>query len=197
MEERCDYVRVNRLLIDVGGDMMRRELQNHIPCPDLQKTIKYSGNKNVLSKAKKFKDQIKRVHVVGNYSELDISFVYTLLRNLCPNIPEPAGEWDLRKKTASGQLRPLTPLSKQPFPDPSEQDLGDDIERIHLIRNDIDHAPSASLIKQDFNFYWYVLGDVCQRMDTHHANISKTYSTTWNLILAVPMDDMSVRGEIG
>ena len=197
-EERCDYTRVNRLLIDVGGDMMRRELENHIKCSDLRKTIKYSGNNIVLGKAKLFKDQIDRVEKEGNYGALDISFVYTLLRNLCHSIDEPAGEWDkLRKTMASGELRPLTPLSKVPFPDPSEQNLGDDIKRIQLIRNDIDHAPAASLRKQDFNFYWYILGDVCQRMDTRHGNLSKTYKTIWNIIQAFPMDDMSVCEEIG
>ena len=149
-------------------------------------------NNSVRSKAKVFKVQIDRVHIEG-YKELDLSFVYTLLRNLCPGIPSPSGGWDITKKyMANGQLRPRTPLSGRSFPDTSEQNLGDDIERIHLTRNDIDHAASASLTEAEFKFYWYNLAGVCQRMDGRHSTPTNHYTTLLMLIETCPLDDMSV-----
>ena len=122
-----------------------------------------------------------------------MSFVYTLLRNLCLGIPSPSGGWDItRKRMANGQPRPTTPLFGRSFPDPSEQNLGDDIERIHLTRNDIDHASSASLTKQEFDFYWLHLAGVCQRMDARHSFLSSQYTTLLKLIETCPLDDMSV-----
>ena len=191
-EERCHYTRVNRLMTDVASDMMRNELQIHIPCTTLKSVIASCLNNSVRSKAKIFKAQVDRVHTVG-YKELDVSFLYTLLRNLCPGIPPPSGGWDItRKHMTNGQRRPTTPLSGRSFPDPIEQNLGDDIERIHLTRNDIDHAASSSLTKQEFDFYWLNLAGVCQRMDARHSFLSSRYTTLLKLIETCPLDDMSV-----
>ena len=192
VEERCHHTRVNRLLIDVASDILRHELQIHVPCTALKSTIASCMNNSVRSKAKVFKAQVDRVHIEG-YKDLDLSFVYTLLRNLCPRIPSPSGGWDITKKRmANGQPRPTTPLSGRAFPDPSEQNLGDDIERIHLTRNDIDHSASASLTEPEFKFYWYNLAGVCQRMDGRHATPSNQYTTLLKLIETCPLDDMSV-----
>ena len=192
IEERCHFARINRLLIDVTGDIMRNELKLHIPCTSLKGTIASCMNRSVLAKAKTFQAQIDRVHVEG-YKELDLSFLYTLLRNLCPMITPPSGGWDItRKQTSSGQKRPTSPLSGHSFPLPSEQNHGDDIERIHLTRNDIDHAASASLTEQEIKFYWYNLADVCQRMDTRHAMFRSQYTTLLKLLETCPIDDLSV-----
>ena len=191
IEERCHFARINRLLIDVTGDIMRNELKLHIPCTLLKGKIASCMNRSVLAKAKTFQAQIDRVHVEG-YKELDLSFLYTLLRNLCPLTP-PSGGWDItRKQTSSGQKRPTSPLSGHSFPLPSEQNHGDDIERIHLTRNDIDHAASASLTEQEIKFYWYNLAVVCQRMDTRHAMFRSQYTTLLKLLETCPMDDLSV-----
>ena len=192
IEERCHFARINRLLIDVTGDMMRNELKLHIPCTLLKSTIASCMSRSVRSKAKIFQSQIDRVHIEG-YRELDLSFLYTLLRNLFPGITPPSGGWDItRKQTSSGQKRPITPLSGHSFPVPSEQNDGDDIERIHLTRNDIDHAASASLTEQEFKFYWCNLAAVCQRMDTRHATFRSQYTTLLKLLETCPMDDLSV-----
>ena len=196
VEERCHYTRINRLLTDLASEMMRNELQIHIPCASLKNTITSCMNNSVRSKAKLFQVQIDRVHIAG-YRELDLSFLYTLLRNLCPGIPSPSGGWDItRKHMTNGQPRPTTPLSGRSFPELSEQNLGDDIERIHLTRNDIDHAASASLTKQEFKFYWYNLAGVCQRMDGRHATPNNQYSTLLKLIETCPLDNMSVLDNI-
>ena len=66
VEERCHYTRVNRLLIDVASDMLRHELQIHIPCTALKSSIASSLNNSVRAKANIFKAQVDRVHIVGS-----------------------------------------------------------------------------------------------------------------------------------
>ena len=194
VEEKIYYTRVDRLLKDVGSEMMRNELNRHIPCTDLKRKVTASNNKHVRSKAGTLQAEIDQAHVDG-YKKFDISFLYTLLRNLCQKqIPAPCGGWNIAtKKTAK---RPVKPIKGDSFPDPSEQNLGDDIERIHLIRNEIEHASSYSITKGQFDFYWYNLANVCQRMDARHSSLRNQYTALMKVIETCPMDDLSVKDEI-
>ena len=91
--------------------------------------------------------------VRGDYSECDITLVYSLLRNLTP---------------ASTSVRPTAGWGKQV----SVRDtaLGDDIERIRELRNTTyGHIASTSLSDNVYNDNMQLLNDICSRMDTVHA----------------------------
>jgi hypothetical protein len=83
------------------------------------------------------------------YSEFDITLLYTLLRNLkCVNIIAPTQGWGTSKMPGNG-----------------ETTLGDDIERIRLIRNEVwAHASVPSLPVTKFQELWSIISDICSRM---------------------------------
>ncbi|XP_062618728.1 uncharacterized protein LOC134280330 [Saccostrea cucullata] len=92
----------------------------------------------------------------SGYKNFDITFMYTLLRNICTTIPPPTNAW-------GGNDMPST----------IEITIGDDIERIRLIRNSVfGHVYSASTSQQTFDDSWSVISDVCQRLQTYTG---KTY----------------------
>ena len=98
--------------------------------------------------------------VRGDYSECDITLVYSLLRNLTPTSTavRPTAGWG--RPVAVGDIA-----------------LGDDIERIRDIRNEIyGHVATTSLPNSIYNHYMKVLCDICTRMDTTHARSLKAPS---------------------
>ena len=93
--------------------------------------------------------------VRGDYSEFDITFVYSLLRNLTPTSisVRPTAGWG--KPVSSGNTA-----------------LGDDIERIRELRNTMyGHVATTSLPDSLYNHYMQVLYDICHRMDTVHTGL--------------------------
>ena len=69
----------------------------------------------------------------------------TVNRNACPNVAAPTRKWESRS-----------------FPEQSEITLGDDVQRIHFIRNDLCHK-----VRDDIPVEKFVkeLDQVCRRMD--------------------------------
>ena len=107
--------------------------------------------------------------VRGDYSEFDITLLYSLLRNLIPSscAIRPTAGWG--KPVSAGDIA-----------------LGDDVERIREIRNERHgHIASTSMTDATYNQYMQELSDICQRMDTlHSGSLSspsprpRTYSQT-------------------
>ena len=116
----------------------------------------------------------------GDYSECDITLVYTLLRNLAPS---------------SSALRPTAGWGILPVP-AGNVTLGDDIERIREIRNEMyGHVATTALDDITYNHYMSLLQSICIRMDTIHSGILMsptrrhfTYSQTLQDIQIVCMD---------
>ena len=60
------------------------------------------------------------------------------------------------------------------MPSPNEVTVGDDIERIRLIRNKLfGHIPEAAISETEFKDYWSIISDICTRMQ---ALLNKNYA---------------------
>ena len=125
------------------------------------------------------------VSVRGDYSECDITLIYSLLRNLTPTSTSvcPTAGWG--KQVSAGDMA-----------------LGDDIERIRELRNTMyGHVATTSLPDSMYNHHMQVLYDICHRMDTVHAGSlmspstrNQTYCQTLRDIQTCCMDpDMETR----
>ncbi|XP_062585884.1 uncharacterized protein LOC134247557 [Saccostrea cucullata] len=85
------------------------------------------------------------------YKEFDITLLYTLIRNICTKVPLPTKGW-------GGNTMPSV----------GETTIGDDIERIRMIRNKMSgHISSASIPQSDFDDTWSLIIDICQRLQTY------------------------------
>ncbi|XP_062595836.1 uncharacterized protein LOC134257209 [Saccostrea cucullata] len=85
------------------------------------------------------------------YKEFDITLLYTLIRNICTKIPRPTKGWGGSTMPSVGEIT-----------------IGDDVERIRMIRNDMfGHISSASTSKTDFDDTWIVITDICQRLQAY------------------------------
>ncbi|XP_062595095.1 uncharacterized protein LOC134256468 [Saccostrea cucullata] len=113
---------------------------NKVKSSSLSKRI-HSGQELVLKNAAN-----------NGYKNFDISLLYILIRHICVMIPRPTkGKWGLNT-----------------MPSVRETTIGDDIERIRIIRNTYSaHQTSASTSKKEFNEIWSVISDVCQRLEMY------------------------------
>lgn len=131
-------------------------LENHIKPPDLY----YEINSSTLISANKLRpDQKKLCYItppgVPDYSKFDVTLLYTLLRNLCPSL-KPSGRWGEE-------------------PAASHTQLGDDIERLRLFRNEqFAHANSAEISDGEFNNLWKDLQTVINRIQNNKKAGCKT-----------------------
>ena len=152
-EDRTRFFRLSLVIIDELTQILRDLLLNEVPSAQI--FLQVIGIK--LDK-KLRKDQIAvliRAKTRG-YQDFDITLLYTLLRNVCQNITAPSRGWGV-----------LT------MPSPNEVTVGDDIERIRLIRNKIfGHISQASISETKFKKYWSIISDICTRMQT---SLNKNY----------------------
>ncbi|XP_062619102.1 uncharacterized protein LOC134280679 [Saccostrea cucullata] len=86
------------------------------------------------------------------YKEFDITLLYTLIRNISSTIPLPTkGKWGGNTMPTVGEIT-----------------IGDDIERIRWIRNNmLGHISSASISQKEFNNTWSTMTDICQRLQLY------------------------------
>lgn len=82
-----------------------------------------------------------------DYNNFDVTLLYTLIRNLCSASLSPTQGW--------GKV-----------PDSSHTQIGDDIERLRLMRNTFAHAKSAGIPDAEFQPLWNDLKSVIQRIQT-------------------------------
>lgn len=88
------------------------------------------------------------------YKEFDITLLYTLLRNFCPNIQPPTQSWGMSNMPAQG-----------------ETTEGDDIERIRLIRNKLlGHISVPTITDIKFQTEWRIISEICTRMQAMLPN---------------------------
>lgn len=82
------------------------------------------------------------------YSKFDVTLLYTLIRNLCPLL-KPTKGWGTQ-------------------PDDADIQIGDDIERLRLFRNNYHaHADSAAITDADFKDIWKNLNSVVNRIQKY------------------------------
>lgn len=83
-----------------------------------------------------------------NYKKFDVTLLYTLIRNLCSS------------------LKPTQGWGKEPKP--TDTQIGDDIERLRLLRNSsFAHAKSTRMSDVEFGVLWKNLKSVLLRIQTY------------------------------
>jgi hypothetical protein len=103
----------------------------------------------------------------GNYSDMDISLLYILLRNVS-GIPPHTKGWGND-------------------PDPSDRSLSANIERIRLVRNRCVHCPIPYLSNSDFVTIWSDIKLTMVDIDNFLRNANH-YQTTVDLLEHETMD---------
>lgn len=79
-----------------------------------------------------------------DYKQFDVTLCYKLIRNVCP-LPEPQNKWGNK-------------------PDPTHQDISDDIERIREFRNrHFAHAECAEISDNEFKDLWKEAESIIKR----------------------------------
>ena len=171
--------RLSRAVVDLGGDILRDTLYFYIIPAVIKSHVLASKHftKNPLNTHQN--TVLGNASVIGNYSECDITLLYTLLRNLTPccNSLRPSAGWG--RPVSAGDIS-----------------LGDDIERIRCIRNEMyGHIASTYMSDSEYNNYMKILQDICSRMDTTHFGLlsspsprTQTFSQMLNNIQIACMD---------
>lgn len=92
-----------------------------------------------------------------DYCNFDVSLLYKLIRNLCPTF-KPTQGWGITPKYNDIQI-------------------GDDIERIRVFRNEFKHRNSSAMSDSEFRNLWIELEFVIQRLEKTMSGIG--YNTNY------------------
>jgi hypothetical protein len=133
-------------ILDYLSEILRLILAANVSPADLENEIKRCGYPFKLNA-----EQWRQIQNAANrnYSDFDITLCYTLIRNICTKVCKPTNGWGVHD-----------------LPQTYETTLGDDIERIRIIRNEIfGHTNSASISETEFQKYWSIISSVCTRME--------------------------------
>lgn len=130
---------------------LKNILESHIKAVDLFKGIN-SCPALLTGKYKLRQDQLKLCFLqppaTPDYRNFDVTLLYTLVRNLCHS------------------LKPTNGWGKEP--DDADIQIGDDIERLRLFRNNYHaHADSAAISDADFKDIWKNLNSVVNRIQKY------------------------------
>ena len=147
-EDRTRFFRLNLVIIDELTQILRDLLHNEIQPTDIFNTV--TGKQKYLKIFRPDEIALISTAKTKSYNDFDITLLYKLLRNVCPNIPSPTQQWG----------DPEMPLQNQVT-------VGDDIERIRLIRNNVlGHISEAAIPETEFQEYWSTISDISTRMQT-------------------------------
>ena len=147
-EDRTRFLRLSLVIIDELAQILRDLLLKEVsPSQIFNKVIQINHVVKTLRK-----DQINKITnaKTQGYQDFDITLLYTLLRNVCQNITPPSQNWGVSS-----------------MPSPNEVTVGDDIERIRLIRNNVfGHISEAAISNTEFKEYWSIISGICTRIQT-------------------------------
>ena len=146
-EDRTRFSRLSLIIIDVLTQILRDLLNNEVLPTQIYHKVNQS---NFLKKLRTGQILIIDTAKTHGYQKFDITLLYTLLRNVCPKIQPPSQNWGV--STMPSQLNEIT--------------VGDDIERIRLIRNKVGHISEATIPETEFKEYWSTISGICTRMQT-------------------------------
>lgn len=159
-KEGQNFIRFIKICLDVLKLPLVDILASEIQPADLYNKIQVSGlllnGKNKLASM-----QLTICYLpppaIPDYSNFDVTLLYTLIRNLCPSL-EPTKGWGK---------------------DPVDADIqiGDDIERLRIFRNNNVHNSSSEISDIDFEIIWKKLKTVLQRIKNHMT--SKGYNVNY------------------
>lgn len=148
-EDRTRFFRLTLVIIEELTPMLQDFLCREV-CPS-----------QILNKVKQDLKHLQPHQIVKvqnakteGYKEFDITLLYALLRNYCPNIEKPTQRWGIPSMPGHG-----------------EKTEGDDIERIRLIKNEqLSHKSSLAVTEAKYNELWNIISDICSRMQDRLPN---------------------------
>nr|XP_034332290.1 uncharacterized protein LOC105331445 isoform X1 [Crassostrea gigas] len=148
-----NFIWVSIACVDFIKLPLKDILSNQIKPADLYQRIKSSPT-NRKDYLRKKQENICFIPPPGqpDYNDFDVTLLYTLIRNLCAASLNPTS------------LNPTRGWGK--VPDSSHMRIGDDIERLRLMRNKFAHANSAGIPDAEFQALWNDLKLVIQRIQT-------------------------------
>ncbi|XP_062581858.1 uncharacterized protein LOC134243629 [Saccostrea cucullata] len=144
---RSRFAKLGMATNDALNQAYRDILEMEVPPSDIESKAKAVS---VYKRLRPEQEHILLDAKHSGYKNFDISLLYTLIRNICSTIPKPTkGKWGDNNMPAAGEIS-----------------VGDDIERIRLIRNSLTaHVSSASTPQKEFDDTWSMMSDVCQRLE--------------------------------
>ncbi|XP_062569654.1 uncharacterized protein LOC134231661, partial [Saccostrea cucullata] len=150
--QTTNLARISRLILGPCADIMRDVLLNEVPANDLSKKVKSwkkSEKRNPLNKSQN--DLIfppSSQNYAGDYSDMDISLLYTLLRNVT-NLPAHSQGWGND-------------------PDPTDRSVSANMERIRLLRNKhYGHAVVIGIPDADFQTEFMNIRKIAEDVDIY------------------------------
>nr|XP_022314696.1 uncharacterized protein LOC111119132 [Crassostrea virginica] len=145
-EDRTRFFRLSLVIIDELKRILQDLVENEVPSAQIFQKVKQV---NYLKKLRPEQIAVIKNASSRGYQDFDVTLLYTLLRNVCQNITPPSQNWGVYT-----------------MPSPNEVTLGDDIERIRLIRNKFGHISETAISKTEFNEYWSIISGICTRIQT-------------------------------
>ncbi|XP_061170572.1 uncharacterized protein LOC133179911 [Saccostrea echinata] len=148
--DQLNFTRMGIASVDEIKVILADILRCEIKPKDLPKSI--TSSPELMTGRHKLRPEQKRLccpspTAVPDYNKFDVSLLYTLIRNLCPQL-KPTQDW--------GKTPSLTDLQ-----------VGDDIERLRVFRNEMfAHLDSSSVEDVVFTAKWQNLEQIFQRMQT-------------------------------
>lgn len=151
-DDRTRFFRLSSVILEELTPILQDLLQNEISPSQIYIVVKQKDFKKLKLEQILV---INNAKAVGCYKEFDITLLYTILRNYCPNIQPPTKKWGLKT-----------------MPDiQTETTVGDDIERIRIIRNSLfGHISTPAVPENEFEEHWSTISDICIRMDAKLPN---------------------------
>ncbi|XP_062582915.1 uncharacterized protein LOC134244679 [Saccostrea cucullata] len=156
-EEPTNACRACRLLLGPCTDQFRDVFRHFVPPSSFQHVILRKTSDLPRLTAPQMNLILPRgSSYTGNYSDMDISLLYILLRNIC-SIPPHSTGW--------GNA-----------PDPADRSLSASIERIHTARNQCVISSSSVLSDADFNRIWSTVRSAVVDLDSflNNGNLFKS-----------------------
>ncbi|XP_061191637.1 uncharacterized protein LOC133199827 [Saccostrea echinata] len=146
--DRTRFAKLGMAIIDVLTQTLRDILEKEIPSTHIYGKVNSTklpkGVKGPNPEQKKLLDDAKKY----GYQKFDIILLYMLIRNYCSKIDKPTNDWGFKTLPAAGEIT-----------------VGDDVERIRLIRNEVyGHVSSASASQDEFDENWSIISDICRRL---------------------------------
>ena len=151
-EDRTRFFRLSLVIIEKLTEILRDLLLNAVSPTQIYEKVKQSNYLKNL--------RLEQIILISDaktrgYQDFDITLLYTLLRNVCQNISPPSQNWGCMPSS----LNEIT--------------VGDDIERIRLIRNKVyGHISEIAIPETEFKQYWSTISGICTRMQ---ALLNKDY----------------------
>ena len=148
-KENENYARLSRAIVNFMTFILRELLTLYILPTDIERKALPFGSTKLKNLCAEQWDLIHKSNIYG-YNDFDITLLYALLRNVCTTVQKPSTKW-----------------GRNDLPKSNEVTLGDDIERIRIVKNCLQsHTPTTQLKDSEFEDYWKILRDVCLRLDS-------------------------------